>query len=77
MNRTLTAAWGEFLSQFCWNWFVTLTFRDYVKSFRAHRLFGYFVRDIEKAAGQPIIWFRADEIGPQGGRFHMHARSSH
>lgn len=72
MKRQLAVAWGEFLSQFSWDWFVTLTFRDYVKSFRAHRLFGYFVRDIEKAAGQPIIWFRADEIGPQGGRFHMH-----
>ncbi len=52
---------------------MTLTFRDWVKSFRAHRLFGYFVRDLEKAAGQPIFWFRADEIGPQGGRFHLHA----
>jgi len=44
-----------------------------VKSFRAHRLFGYFVRDIEVAAKQPIFWFRADEIGPHGGRFHLHA----
>jgi hypothetical protein len=44
-----------------------------VKSFRAHRLFGYFVRDLEKAAGIPIFWFRADEIGPQGGHFHLHA----
>lgn len=73
MNRPLSQAWGQFLSQFSWDWFVTLTFRDWVKSFRAHRLFGYFVRDLEQAAGQPIFWFRADEIGPQGGRFHLHA----
>ena len=73
MNRQLTEAWGQFLLQFSWDWFVTLTFRDEVGSFRAHRLFGYFVRDLEKAAGIPIFWFRADEIGPHGGRFHIHA----
>jgi hypothetical protein len=73
MKHQLSMAWGQFLSQFSWDWFLTLTFRDPVKSFRAHRLFGYFVRDIECAANQPIIWFRADEIGSQGGRFHMHA----
>src|SRR5262249_39551027 len=32
-----------------------------------------FVRELEKAAGIPIFWFRADEIGPRGGRLHMHA----
>jgi hypothetical protein len=73
MNRQLTEGWGQFLSQFSWDWFVTLTFRDWVVSFRAHRVFGYFVRDLENAAGIPIFWFRADEIGPHGGRFHIHA----
>lgn len=73
MNRQLTEGWGQFLSQFSWDWFLTLTFRDWVVSFRAHRLFGYFVRDLENAAGIPIFWFRADEIGPHGGRFHIHA----
>jgi hypothetical protein len=72
-RRQLTEAWGEFLSQFSWDWFVTLTFRDEVKSFRAHRLFGYLMRDLETAAGVPIFWFRSDEIGECGGRFHMHA----
>ena len=73
MNRQLTEAWGQFLLQFFWDWFVTLTFRDEVGSFRAHRLFGRFVRDLEREAGIPIFWFRADEIGPHGGRFHIHA----
>ena len=31
------------------------------------------MRELEKAAGIPIFWFRADEIGTHGGRFHMHA----
>ena len=73
MSRQLAVAWGQFLSEFSWDWFLTLTFKDEVGSFRAHRLFGFFVRDIEKAAGLPIFWFRADEIGTHGGRFHIHA----
>jgi hypothetical protein len=73
MTRQLVAGWGQFLSGFPWDWFLTLTFKDEVGSFRAHRLFGFFVRDIEKAAGLPIFWFRADEIGFHGGRFHIHA----
>jgi len=73
MSRQLTVAWGQFLTEFSWDWFLTLTFRDWVGSFRAHRLFGFFVRDIEKAAGMPIFWFRVDEIGTHGGRFHIHA----
>ena len=72
-RRQLAASWGDFLSQFSWDWFVTLTFRDEVQSFRAHRLFGYLMRDLEAAAGIPIFWFRVDEIGEHGGRFHMHA----
>jgi hypothetical protein len=73
MTRQLSVAWGQFLSGFSWDWYVTLTFRDWVKSFRAHRLFEHFVRELEKAAGIPIFWFRADEIGFHGGRFHIHA----
>jgi hypothetical protein len=73
MRRSLAEGWGQFLSRFSWDWFLSLTFRDEVKSFRAHRLFGYFVRDLERAAGIPIFWFRADEIGSHGGRFHIHA----
>jgi len=73
MNRQLAVAWGQFLSQFLWDWYVTLTFRDWAKSFRAHRLFEQFVREIEVASGIPIFWFRADEVGTHGGRFHIHA----
>ncbi len=73
MKSQLAEGWGQFLSQFSWDWFVTLTFRDEVKSFTAHRLFGRFARAIERAAEQPIFWFRADEIGSRGGRFHIHA----
>jgi hypothetical protein len=73
VDRQLGEAWGEFLSGYPWDWFVTLTFRDPVPSFRAHRMFSKFARDIEKAAGLPTAWFRGDEYGPRGGRLHLHA----
>jgi hypothetical protein len=73
MKRQLAEAWGQFLSEFDWDWFVTLTFRDEIKSFSAHRYFERFARDIEKQAAQPIFWFRADEEGSRLGRFHIHA----
>jgi hypothetical protein len=73
MQSHLAEAWGEFLGRFPWDWFCTLTFRDPVPSFTAHRRFEYFARDLERAAGQPIAWFRGDEYGPRGGRLHIHA----
>ena len=44
-----------------------------VSTFSAHRLFARFMRDVEAASGQPAFWFRGDEYGPAGGRFHIHA----
>ena len=73
MDAALTEAWGEFLAGYPWDWFVTLTFREPPGSFRAHRMFDRFARDIEKAANVTIGWFRGDEYGPIGGRLHIHA----
>jgi hypothetical protein len=71
-QRQLREAWGQFLSQFPWDWFVNLTFRGEVLTFRAYRLVGRFLRDMEADAGVPIHWFRADEYGARLGKFHMH-----
>ncbi|MBZ5683244.1 MAG: hypothetical protein LAO24_24405 [Acidobacteriia bacterium] len=71
-QRQLREAWGQFLSQFPWDWFVNLTFRGEVPTFRAYRIVGRFLRDLETAAGVPVHWFRADEYGARFGRFHMH-----
>jgi len=73
MQNQLAEAWGGFLSRYRWDWFLTLTFREPVVSFRAHRLFSYFARDIEKAVEIPIAWFRGDELGWRGGRLHFHS----
>jgi hypothetical protein len=71
-QRQLREAWGQFLSQFPWDWFVNLTFRDEVPTFRAYRIVGRFLRDLEANAGVPIHWFRSDEYGARFGKFHMH-----
>lgn len=76
MRRQLSEAWGQFLSQFPWDWFVTLTFREPVPSFRAYRMFRRFVADIERAAGLPIAWFLVFEYGARNGRLHIHALMS-
>jgi len=71
-QRQLREAWGQFLSQFPWDWFVNLTFRGEVPTFRAYRIVDRFLLDLEAAAGVPIHWFRADEYGARLGKFHMH-----
>ena len=70
-NAELHEAWGNFLGQYPWDWFLTLTFREPVPSFTAHNRFARFARDIDKTAGLPVAWFRADEYGPATGRLHI------
>ncbi len=39
----------------------------------AHREFGRFVHRLECRVGEPVWWFRGDELGERLGRFHLHA----
>jgi hypothetical protein len=73
MEHQLSEAWGDFLSQYQWEWFMTLTFREPVPSYRAYRLFRRYVADIRRAAGIPIAWFMVFEHGAGTGRLHIHA----
>jgi hypothetical protein len=72
VQSSLVASWGEFLSQFHWHWFVTLTFVGDVKTFSARRKCEAWLRALERASGMPIAWYRGDEYGDRGGRFHFH-----
>ncbi len=72
MSNPLSDAWGDFLGQYHWDWFVTLTFAGDVKTFTAHNRCNAWLRSLEKAAGHPIAWFRGDEYGNKFGKFHMH-----
>ena len=72
MSNPLVDGWGEFLGGFYWDWFVTLTFEGDVKTFTAHNRCEAWLTSLEKAAGQPISWFRGDEYGEKFGKFHIH-----
>jgi hypothetical protein len=72
VSNSLSDSWGDFLGQFHWDWFVTLTFEGDVKTFTARNRCNAWLRSLEKAAGQPIAWFRGDEYGEKFGKFHMH-----
>jgi len=39
----------------------------------AHREFGRFVQRLEDCGGEPVWWFRGDELGERLGRLHLHA----
>jgi len=39
----------------------------------AHRQFRYWVQRLECRGGQPVWWFRGDELGERLGRLHFHA----
>ncbi len=75
--------WGNFVSRFPWDWFCSFSFRGMldrragelvdVPPGTAHNLFSAFCHDIQRVAGNPVVWFRADEYGPRGGRLHLHA----
>ena len=61
------------LSRYRWDWFGSFTFRDLPPTFTAHRRFRAFIRHVERAAGVPVAYFRADEYGERLGKFHLHA----
>lgn len=73
MRNELSHEWGVFLSQFQWDWFISLTLRDATSSFRVDRLFRRLMWDIELAAGNKIAWFMVFEYGTRTGRLHIHA----
>ncbi len=72
MSNPLAEGWGDFLGQFEWDWFVTLTFEGDVKTFTARNRCNEWLKSVGRAAGQPIYWFRGDQYGERLGKFHMH-----
>jgi hypothetical protein len=72
VSNPLSDAWGDFLAPFPWDWFVTLTFADEVKSFTGRNRCNAWLKSLGKAAGQPIFWFLGEELGDRSGRFHIH-----
>lgn len=69
--------WLEDISaEWPWDWFCTFTFSDpKVTAFGAHHFVRSFIERMgrENGAFAKPYAFRADEYGPEGGRFHIHA----
>ena len=71
-NIELNNAWGEFLRQFPWDWFATMTIREGIPRNVAAGKFNRFARDVAEAAGLPVGWFRGEEL-TFAGHVHFHA----
>jgi len=72
MSRALAREYGRFLSEFEWDWFLTLTFEEISSLLTARSAFRRYASSIERAAGTRVYWFRVDEIGVFG-RLHQHS----
>ena len=74
MGRRRRIAWAEFLQQFEWSHFATLTTRTPIT---ADRLTGEFkqgfIRRLAWIAQRPIPWFCALEYGVERSAPHLHA----
>lgn len=65
---------NELSKEWPWDWFGTFTFSDpKVTPAGAHNFFRRYLGWIERECIAQPYSFRADEYGPLGGRFHMHA----
>ena len=84
-RRALVPEWVQFLSQWDWQWFATLTFRDYVyaEGELLQKQWKYFIAQMSKDAygrrwrkkakkGHGIIWTCASER-QRRGVLHYHA----
>jgi hypothetical protein len=79
-GRALQEAWINWLGQWRWEWYCTLTFRDEVHPEAAERRFRTFEKMINRALygprwfkhGQGIQWVRALEY-QRRGVIHFHA----
>jgi len=80
-NKDIRNAWCQFLGQWDWQWFCTLTFRDVVHPEAADKSFRYFISRLNRQLYGPrwykkayggIPWVRALEY-QRRGVIHFHA----
>jgi hypothetical protein len=62
----------EWLRDYDWTLFGTLTFREGIARKRANRLFGNWIAWLQSAVQVPISWVRMGESSPENDRFHIH-----
>lgn len=70
-------SWKEYLNQFPWDWFVTLTFRNEISTKSAFRLFNKWKVQLKKAVNQKIHYLLViDEPRFKGDSVHFHVLMS-
>lgn len=69
----LKESWSTFLNKFCWDWWVTLTFRDKQTTKSANRKWNKWLRGLEKELDDQVGYFRVTEVGRVANRLHFHA----
>jgi len=73
-SRNVTQAYGEWLQSWCWDWWVTLTFRHQVTPRQAHRIWKWWLHSLEKTVQGKVHYVRATEIQRFRGDIpHYHA----
>ncbi len=62
----------DWLREYNWAWFCTLTFRDGVWRKAAVRLFGKWIAQIQAVEPDLISWVRMGEYSRKNHRYHLH-----
>lgn len=72
-HHALRAAWGDYLTQYQWDYFVTLsTGLPSTRNAIERHFQDRFIRRLARSAQQHIAWFYVGETGARG-REHAHA----
>jgi len=64
--------WGDFLNEFEWTFFTTLTFDRERSPWAAEREYRAWVRRVEQRTQAKVSWFYVVERS-RGGRIHLHS----
>lgn len=66
-------SWAEFINQWRWQWFVTLTFRDKVNKKTANRKWNKWLRALESELKSEVGYFRCSELQRVRNVLHFHS----
>lgn len=69
----LREVWAEWLNEWDWEWFVTLTFKEEVGIMKAERLWRRWVRELNEALDDRVGYFRVMEWQKNRKVPHFHA----
>lgn len=72
-EKFLKEAWAEFIEEYTWEWWVSLTFRDKVSTKTANRKWNKWLKALEKELEDQVGYFRVTELQRPRNCLHFHA----